>query len=121
MNTKTFKKTVVIIAILLGSTTVAFGLTQSEKGRLSIAGMCTAVADEENKILRSDGNSGSFEPLKSAASKDIQSLRSLPGAIKTYDDFYQATIDGMKDYTPEAKRVVIVQLIAECVKEYQVQ
>lgn len=83
--------------------------------------MCTAVADEGNKILRSDGKSSSLEPLKDSASKDIQSLRSLPGAIKRYDDFYQATIDGMKDYTPEVKRVAIIQMVAECAKEYQVQ
>jgi exopolysaccharide biosynthesis protein len=113
MNAKNFKKTVAIIAILLGSTTVAFGLTQSEKGKLNFAGMCTGVADEGNKILLSDGKDSSFNSIKIAAAEDIQGLRSLPGATEAFDDFYQVAIEGMKDYEPDVKSVAVIQFLAE--------
>lgn len=121
MNTNKFMKTVAIIAILLGSTTVAFGLTQSEKGKLNFAGMCTGVADEGNKILLSDGKDSSFDSIKVAASEDIQSLRSLPGATEAFDEFYQVAIEGMKNYEPDVKRVAVIQFLDECAKHYNFQ
>jgi hypothetical protein len=116
-----FLRTAGVVAVLLGSTTVAFGLTQSEKGRMNCAGMCIAVADEGNKILFADGNSSSLDSIKIAASRDINNLRSLPGATKEFDDFYQTAIDGMKDHAPDVKRIVVMQFLTECAKNYQVQ
>jgi len=99
----------------------SFALTQNEKGKMNFAGMCTAVADEGNKMLRAKGKTSNFNNILIAAENDVRYVRNKPGAVTAYNGMYDATLAGMKDYTIETKTSVIMMMLAECAKMYKVQ
>ena len=99
----------------------SFALTQNEKGKMYFAGMCTAVADEGNKMLRAKGKTSNFIIIWNAAENDVRYVRNKPGAVTAYNGMYDATLAGMKDYTIETKTSVIMMMLAECAKMYKVQ
>ena len=117
-----YVKTVTTSIFLMSAfTTQSMALTQANKGAMNYAGMCTALADEGNKILREKGKTTNFNSIINAANSSIKYIQNQPGAMDAYRGFYNATLTGMKDYTPEAKVIMISGMLVECAKEYGIE
>jgi hypothetical protein len=110
-----------LVLISVGFSSPALAMTQEQKGKMNFAGMCTAFADEGNKILKAKGKTSSFDVISVAAANDIKMVRTLPGAMDAYNGFYKAAVQGLAGTSDGVKTAMITQFLSECAKKYGVQ
>ena len=110
-----------LIASVIALNSTALALTQAQKGKISFAAVCTAFADEGNKMLKAKGVTGSFDVISAAAADDMKGVRTLPGAMDAYNGFYEAAIKELAGSSEVVKPVMFTQTIGGCVKIYKIQ